>query len=273
MKSAIIAMTAIAIANAVSASGDVSSPSPTPVAEPDYAGLMKAETYTSPEGLSIVYRIHTPDMETLPPGTKLPLVIFLHGAGERGDDNTAQFVHCIKPLLRFVTDGKRPAVVIAPQCPAGMWWSFGPSDTNSPPISARQTNTLQAVLDIVKIETERLAVAVSPQRVYVSGISMGGYGTWELIARHPEKFAAAMPICGGGDPATAAALTDMPIRVFHGAKDNVVPPENSRVMVEAIKAAGGTKIEYVEYPEAWHDSWTQTYDDTANLEWLFGQSK
>ena len=256
---------AVAFVNADSASTST----PAPVFNP--ADLMEAKTFTSLEGLSIAYRVHKPKAEVLAEGTKLPVVLFLHGAGERGDDNTAQFVHCIKPLLRFVTDGKHPAIVIAPQCPAGMWWSFGPSETNAPPISARQTNTLRAVLDIMKIEADE--TIADPARIYVSGISMGGYGTWELIARHPEKFAAAMPICGGGDPATASALTNLPIRVFHGAKDNVVIPEKSRVMVEAIKAAGGEKIEYVEYPEAWHDSWTQTYDDTANLEWMFGQMR
>ena len=260
-------MTALAMNAAVFA--DENAPEKTPDFNP--SDLMEAKTFASPDGSPIAYRIHKPNKETLAENAKLPVVLFLHGAGERGNDNSAQLLHCVTQLMRFVVENKHPAIVIVPQCPAGTWWTFGPSETNTPPITAKQTNTLKTVLEIM--DTELADMPYDPSRVYVSGISMGGYGTWELIGRHPEKFAAAMPICGGGDPANAPAITGIPIRVFHGAKDNVVVPEKSRVMVEAIKAAGGMKIEYIEYPDDWHDSWTRTYDNIENLEWLFGQTR
>ena len=113
---------------------------------------------------------------------------------------------------------------------------------------------------------------IDPQRVYVTGLSMGGFGTWDIIQRYPDLFAAALPICGGGDTAQAERLKNMPIWAFHGSIDKVVIPERSRNMIAAIKKAGGQPI-YTEYPGVGHVSWTQTYSNHAVMDWLFAQEK
>jgi predicted peptidase len=113
---------------------------------------------------------------------------------------------------------------------------------------------------------------IDKTRVYVTGLSMGGYGTWALAARRPELFAAAVPICGGGDPATVNVLKNLPIWVFHGGLDKVVLPEESEKMVRALEKAGG-KVRYTLYPEAYHDSWTETYDNPALYDWMLSKRK
>ena len=123
------------------------------------------------------------------------------------------------------------------------------------------------------IDDVRTRYPVDLERIYVMGISMCGYATWELCQRRPELFAAALPCCGGGDPAYAARLVDIPIWAFHGDKDKSVPVVRSRLMVEAIKAAGGTKIKYREYPGMAHNVWTPTFSDDSVFEWLFRQRK
>ena len=113
---------------------------------------------------------------------------------------------------------------------------------------------------------------VDKDRIYLTGLSMGGFGTWSLAAAHPERFAAIVPICGGGNPADAAKLKNLPIWVFHGAKDPVVPPERSESMVKAIKAAGGN-VKLTVYPDAGHDAWTATYENPELYRWLFAQKR
>jgi len=113
---------------------------------------------------------------------------------------------------------------------------------------------------------------VDRRRVYLTGLSMGGFGTWSLAAANPKRFAAIAPICGGGNTADAKKLATLPMWVFHGAKDPTVPVQRSREMVEAIKVAGGN-IKYTEYPEAGHDSWTETYDNPALYEWFLAQKR
>ena len=113
---------------------------------------------------------------------------------------------------------------------------------------------------------------IDKTRVYVTGLSMGGYGTWALAARRPELFAAAVPICGGGDPATVNVLKNLPIWVFHGVLDKVVLPEESEKMIRALEKAGG-KVRYTLYPESYHDSWTETYDNPALYDWMLSKRK
>lgn len=179
-----------------------------------------------------------------------PLMVFLHGAGERGDDLEELKVHGPPKLIAQGKDF--PCLVLAPQCPKHLWWYP------------------QALLQLIdKIANE---YKVDKSRIYLTGLSMGGYGTWALAAEHPEVFAAIAPICGGGDPEKAKAYVGIPTWVFHGAKDSVVPISNSEKMVEAIKAAGG-EPKFTVYPEANHDSWTATYDNPEFFEWLFAQKK
>lgn len=183
-----------------------------------------------------------------------PLMLFLHGAGERGDDLTKVKVHGPPKL---VEQGKSlPFIVVSPQCPTGTSWS-----------SPDQVGALMALLDEIVEDYN-----VDTSRVYLTGLSMGGYGTWTLASTCPERFAAIAPICGGGDRRMARRLKDMPIWVFHGAKDSVVPLSRSEEMVEAVKAAGG-KVEFTIYPEANHDSWTATYDNPKLYDWFLSHRK
>jgi len=126
-----------------------------------------------------------------------------------------------------------------------------------------QAETLNGLLDDVLAHYK-----VDKDRVYVTGLSMGGFGTWALAAAHPEKFAAIVPICGGGNPADATKIKDLPIWIFHGAKDTVVPPSRSEAMEKALKEAGAKEVKYTLYPDAGHDSWTKTYENPEVWEWL-----
>jgi predicted peptidase len=182
---------------------------------------------------------------------KCPLILFLHGAGERGDDLEKVKVHGPPKLVEQRSDC--PAIVVSPQCPSERIWS---------------PTQLSLLLDKCM-----KSLKVDPDRVYVTGLSMGGFGTWALCAKEPERFAAAIPICGGGDASKAKRLVGLPIWVFHGAKDRVVTPENSQKMVDAIRAAGGTRVELTIYPEANHDSWTETYANDEVAKWLLSQKR
>jgi predicted peptidase len=185
---------------------------------------------------------------------KWPLIFFLHGAGERGANVWKVGVHGPPKLVREQADF--PFIVLSPQCPAGQRWD---------------DETLLALLDEVMRKHR-----VDKGRVYLTGLSMGGYGTWSLGLAHPERFAAMAPICGGGnwisarlmDPKKAEALASLGIWVFHGAKDSVVKPSESERMVEAVKKAGCREVELTIYPEAQHDSWTETYSNPKLYEWF-----
>lgn len=234
------------------------------------ADLYEARVYKNDKGETLNYRLMVPK-DYSPSGTeKYPLVLFLHGAGERGDDNTKQLVHETKEFATDTNRQKFPCFVIAPQCPDGKKWTEvdWSADTHKQPeeesISLKLTRELMASLEKeFRIDTKRL---------YVTGLSMGGYGTWDMISRTPDLFAAAIPICGGADEAQAERLTKLPIWVFHGDKDTVVKPERSRRMIEAIKKAGGDP-KYTEYPDVDHDSWSQTYSNPDVTAWLFAQRK
>ncbi len=195
---------------------------------------------------------------------KYALILFLHGSGERGSDNQAQLKHGIEPMLNYIRKNKIKAVVLIPQCPADRGWTSWEPDTPPSP----ETLLLLQLLD----EKEKEFDADSG-RVYITGVSMGGFGTWALLAMRPEKFAAAIPICGGGNPADAPKLVGLPIQVIHGGADRIVEPKWSRDMVDAIRKAGGSKIIYREFEGCGHDSWTSAYRDSGTWEWLFAQSK
>jgi predicted peptidase len=177
-----------------------------------------------------------------------PMMMFLHGAGERGDNIDDVLVH---GPAKLASEGKDfPFIIISPQCPRGVGW-------------ADKTDELIALCDHI---TD--TYAVDKNRLYITGLSMGGYGTWALIGKYPEKFAAAAPICGGGDDDSSHKLKNFPIWVFHGAKDDVVPISQSEEMVEVIKEAGNKNIKFTVYPDAGHDSWTETYDNPELYEWF-----
>jgi predicted peptidase len=178
-----------------------------------------------------------------------PLIMFLHGAGETGSDLDLVKKHGPPKIVETKKDF--PFIVLSPQSPRLGW----------------DTGVLTALLDevVAKYRVDR-------DRVYLTGLSMGGYGTWALAAEHPDRFAALVPICGGGDPGRAKKLKDIPIWVFHGARDGAVPLKNSERMVEALKAVGGN-VKFTVYPNAGHDSWTESYNNPKLYTWLLEQKR
>lgn len=195
-------------------------------------------------------------------GQAWPLVLFLHGYGECGDGSPEQLsrVAIHGPASQAAAGRALPFVLATPQCPK-------PTERREV-VVAWKPEVLLPLLDQLEAELN-----IDTSRVYVTGLSMGGYGTWRLAAAAPERFAAAVPICGGGDPATMAEpLAKLPVWAFHGGKDNTVPPERSQEMVEAIRVAGGAPRLTI-YPEAGHNSWSATYDNPMFYDWLLGNRK
>ena len=229
----------------------------------------EARVYEDNAGQQLKYRVLVP-RDYSPNGTeKYPLVLFLHGAGERGDDNARQLVHGTKEFLKDENRTKYPCFVIAPQCPNNKKWSevdWGAETHKQPEESVSLVLTREVMAALQK------EFRIDDKRLYVTGLSMGGYGTWDMISRTPDVFAAAIPICGGGDETVADKLTKLPIWAFHGDKDTAVRPERSRRMIAAIEKAGGNP-KYTEYPGVGHDSWSQTYADPEVLAWLFAQKR
>lgn len=238
------------------------------LAADDYRGRYEARQYADAEGAKLLYRLLKP--KDYDPQTKYPLVLFLHGAGERGDDNIRQLVHGMNDFASDEIMAKYPCFVVAPQCPKEQKWvdvNWSAPSHETPALAAGPLRlSMEAIASLEK------EFAIDPARIYVTGLSMGGYGTWDAIARYSGRFAAAAPICGGGDPAQAKKIASTPIWAFHGGKDGVVNPKRSRDMIEAIKAAGGTP-KYTEYPDAGHDSWTATYKNPEFFAWLFAQRR
>lgn len=179
-----------------------------------------------------------------------PLVLFLHGSGERGDDLELVKKHGPPKLI---AEGKEfPLIVVSPQCPKGKSWE--PYELNV---------LLDDIVQKYKVDEDRICV---------TGLSMGGFGAWELAAHMPRRLAAIAPICGGGDLSSARRLTKLPIWAFHGAKDKSVPVERSQEMIDAVTKNGVTPKLTI-YPEAEHDSWTETYNNPEFYEWLLAQKR
>ncbi len=234
----------------------------------EWTEMFEARTYTDSQGGKLLYRLLKP--QDYDPQKKYPLVLFLHGAGERGDDNQAQLKWGMQEFASPEVRSKYPAFVVAPQCPQGEQWVDTPWSADAHTMPKEPTPALAKTLDL--LQQLQKEFSIDADRVYVTGLSMGGFGAWDAIQRHPERFAAAAPVCGGGDPAFAKQLAAIPIWAFHGAADTVVKPHRSRVMVEAINAAGGN-AKLTEYPNTGHNSWSPTYANPEFYAWLFSQKK
>ncbi len=220
-------------------------------------------------GDTLLYRILHPDYDTT---TTYPLVLFLHGSGERGNDNKAQLKWGVR---NFATDEMmvlHPAIIVAPQCPKGARWAHftGFSSGEGLRLQSQPTPQMRLVIGLIHrlIKTDR----VDTNRIYITGLSMGGLGTYDAIERYPNVFAAAIPVAGGGDPTLANRIVDLPLWDFHGAKDAAVDPKYSRAMIEALWKLGGHPG-YTEYPDVGHFSWLGAYSDPTVLAWLFKQHK
>jgi len=208
--------------------------------------------------VSYDYLAYVPPQEEGGPLKKHPMILFLHGMGERGTNVWKVAVHGPPKL---VMEGKKlPFIVISPQCPLGAFWN---------------AESVIGLLDHVSAK-----YPVDKDRIYITGLSMGGFGTWDLISLYPERFAAAAPICGGGSLVAVAAADEqkkqsmqrLPIWAFHGAKDNVVLLNESEKMVNMIKRAGG-KTKLTVYPDAQHDSWSETYKNQELYDWFLSHTR
>jgi predicted peptidase len=182
-----------------------------------------------------------------------PLILFLHGAGETGDDGLKQTKVGLGPVVQKQAD-TFPCITIFPQAHKRGW-------------GAESESGKQALAILNEVEKE---YKVDKKRVYLTGLSMGGFGTWSLATAHPEMWAAIVPVCGGGDPKSAEKIKDIPCWVFHGDADNSVKVDLSRNMVKALEGAGG-KPKYTEYPGVGHNSWVKAYDTKELYEWLLKQ--
>lgn len=214
--------------------------------------------YKTPDD-TLLYRLLKPAVQN--ESERYPLVIFLHGSGERGNDNIVTLKH-IAPL--FLTESNRsqfPCFVLVPQCPAHENWTY-------PDWYQEPKEPLSSVVAL--IDSLKSLPFIDSTRIYITGLSMGGYGTWYLLTKYPEKFAAAVPICGGGDTHQVEKFKHVPVWNFHGAKDNAVPVERSRSMIRALKDAGAAP-KYTEYKKVGHESWVNAYAEPDLLPWLFSQ--
>lgn len=232
--------------------------------------LYKPLVFQNDKGEKLHYRLMIPEGYDAQGSEKYPLVLFLHGAGERGADNEKQLVHGTKEFAKPEVRRKYPAFVLAPQCPDGKRWVEVDWSLDSHKQLPDDSDTIKLVLQL--ISSLQKEYRIDQQRQYVTGLSMGGYGAWDLITRHPEMWAAAAPVCAGGDEATAEKIAKLPVWAFHGDKDTVVKPHRSRNMIEAIKKAGGQPL-YTEYKGVGHNSWAAAYADPKLMEWLFAQKK
>ena len=246
----------------------VTVPDGSPEEVPPLPDAVEVRTHAGADGAEYRHLFVRP--ATIEEGKAYPLVVFLHGAGERGDDPAVLAKHFFPAMLSEEYRARFPCFILAPQCPAGGRWANrdwrdaeNPDGAMAAPLAAAAA-LVEATLEEHPIDRDRL---------YLTGLSMGGYGTWDWAVREPGLWAAALPICGGGDPANAARLAALPLWVSHGEADPAVPVGRSREMVAAVGAAGGAPI-YVEYPGLSHDVWTTTYGTPDGaVAWLFRQRK
>jgi predicted peptidase len=196
----------------------------------------------------------------------------LHGAGERGTDNEAPLIHVLQDWFNDTESPIYQSIIIVPQCPEGEQWVNTPWENGSYDSDAvGESAAIKEALSILDKICEKESVNLD--RIYVAGLSMGGYGTWNLLMNHSDIFAAGMPICGGADPSKANVLKDIAIYTFHGDRDSVVPVAGTREVVAAIQNAGGTKIYYEEVPNVDHNVWTHAASRGDILRQMFEQRK
>lgn len=209
------------------------------------------------DGTTIPYLLYLPDQYASDTETRWPFILFLHGSGERGHDLELVRQYGVPHQIDKQPDF--PAIVLSPQCPLDTRW----------PDQADNVITL--------LDTILKGLQVDHSRIYLTGLSMGGQGSWHLGALYPERFAAMLVICGRtppveGFPERVCALKDVPVRVFHGAKDDRVPVEESINLTKILEGCGGD-VKLTVFPDEGHFCWDQVYEDQANWDWMFGQQK
>ncbi|WP_242156964.1 prolyl oligopeptidase family serine peptidase [Aestuariivivens sediminis] len=224
------------------------------------------EKYVTSEGDTLNYRLLYPDANPL---RKFPLVVFLHGGGENGNDNDAQLKWGV---MNFATDqamAKHPAFVIAPQCPKDMnWFNFNFEENIK--LLPDPSKPMELMIKLINELIEKYPI--DKNRIYITGLSSGGTGTYDAIQRYPDLFAAAVPVCGGGDISKAASIAHIPMWIIQGVEDPAGDPRSSIDMAKALINTGG-RPGLTLYPEVGHFSWLAAYSNSALMEWLFRQQK
>ena len=214
-------------------------------------GVQQPHTFrqSRPHSRELHYLLFLPATYAVHP-QRWPLMLFLHGAGERGDDLQLVKRHGVAKIVE--EQPAFPLLVVSPQCPPTEAWAPEP---------------LLALLDDIEQHYD-----VDPERLYVTGLSMGGFGTWAVAIAAPDRFAAIAPICGGGDPSRVGVLRHLPVWAFHGARDPIVPLQRTVEMVEALRQCGGN-VRFTVYPEAGHDAWTATYANPELYAWFLAHTR
>jgi len=229
---------------------------------PDERFLQK--TYVSPSGITLFYRLFVPNMSD--PDSHYPLVMFLHGGRGTGTDNVSHISRSnwsgSHVWIQLDSQTKHNAFVVAPQLPGLNRWDYVTSDELS----------IYGELAIELIEELQNTYPIDRDRIYLAGQSLGSWGVWDLIAKRPDLFAAAIPVCGGGNPRAVSSMRDVSIWVFHGARDREVSVERSREMVKALRAVG-SNVKYTEYRFSGHSIWDRAYFEDGLIDWLFAQRK
>ncbi|ATC36168.1 TPA: prolyl oligopeptidase family serine peptidase [Elizabethkingia anophelis] len=222
---------------------------------------------------TLPYRVLLP--ENFDPGKKYPLVIFLHGRGESGNDNEKQLTHGAKLFLNDSNRKDFPAIVVFPQCPEDSYWSnvqIVSDDTGKRTFYFTNNDAPTKAMLLLSglFGNLQKQYNIKQDQIYIMGLSMGGMGTFELVNRKPGVFAGAIAICGGAEPSTASNLKATNWWVFHGGKDDVVPSGFSDAIVKAMKS-NGVNVKYTFYPGANHNSWDSAFAEPDLLKWLFSQ--
>ena len=231
--------------------------------------MLKPFVYTDVNGKNWPYRLSTPQFPEA--NRRYPLILFLHGSGERGDDNLKQIKVGLPALIKTLLKQPDPVILLAPQCPRNSGWTQTLAHTPEYSASPQATPALQAAL----LLCHQLVAhgQADPNRLYITGLSLGGFGTWDAIQREPKLFAAAIPICGGGDIRKIEPIKKLPLWIFHGTDDKSVAVDCSQRMYTALKQAGSRSVKFTEYPKAAHNVWDRTYADPKVLAWLLNQTQ
>jgi predicted peptidase len=230
---------------------------------------LKPCVYTNSMGETFPYRLSAPQFPEA--GKTYPLILFLHGSGECGTDNRRQLVVGLPTLMAALLRRPEPVIVVAPQCQNGNWWVKRLAMRPEYAAAQEPTASLEVALELCRhLVEERQA---DSNRLYITGLSLGGFGTWDAVQREPSLFAAAVPICGGGDIRRIQEIKRLPVWVFHGAQDKNVPVDCSRRMVELMKQSGNRSVRYTEVEGAAHNVWDQAYANGDMIEWLFRQTR
>lgn len=239
---------------------------------PGYVRDFESSRFTLADpGERLWYRQISPD--TLDSEKLYPLVIFLHGYGERGDDNSSHLRICGKELHSFIKAEMEDLFVLMPQCPDDMRWVRYMRPIGSPPHKMDKYPTLPQQLVEKLIEEKMATLPIDPERIYIGGFSMGGFGAMELLVRRPDLFAGGISICAGGDPNMVEHCKAIPIWLFHGTEDSIVVPEYSQATFKALRSYGSSTAKLSMLPGTGHDAWRNTCKDADVWKWLLKQKK